>query len=356
MKKILHIVSSLNTGGAEKFVLNLSAQQTLEGKYVEVLSFGKANDAFQELIVNNGVNVINISGSLWHRLRELLATVQRFDIIHIHSPAVIRALLPIFFRLKKYKVIYTIHGEIDPNQSLLKVSHQAALFYLTHITAVSEPAKQSVKRRYGWTPEKVGVINNGVNVMPITDKNLQLNTPKIRLGIASRLIELKNVPLLFDAIKRLPYDSQAQLMINIFGDGPEKENLEKRAQSLNDLVEIKFFGNVVNEQDIYNNIDVLVLCSKTEGLPMSILEAMGYGKPVIATMVGAIPKVINDNTSGWLFKSEDPVGLSNILEKLVSQPDLISNAAEEAYKYVNAEFSIKTTSDSFNELYGEHNE
>jgi len=247
------------------------------------------------------------------------------------------------------KVIYTIHGEVDPPQSLMKLSHQISLLYLNKIVAVSASAKDSVVRRYGWDIMQVGVIKNGVNIVNKLEKNKRKN--KIHLGIVSRLIPLKNIPLLFEAITLLPPSLSQQITLHIFGDGPSRQEVIDESQQLSSGVDIEFYGNVVEENDIYTKFDILVMCSNTEGLPMSILEAMGYGMPIISTDVGAISQVVTDQKTGWLYPVKDVNALVDILIKVISKPELIVTNGKNAKQFIDEHYAISIISEDYQRIY-----
>lgn len=349
-KKIIHIVSSLNTGGAEKFVKNLSIQQQSKGNKVTIISFGCKSDTFQPSIEDNDIQIINLSGGLIERLKVLYSELKKADVTHIHSPAVIRAILPISFLLLKHNIIYTIHGEIDPPEKLLAFSHKVALVYLKKIVAVSESSKQSVGRRYGWHLDKVSVIKNGV----VIDKNndiKKINFP-IKLGTVSRLIPLKNISLLFQAIELMNVSDANKFSINVFGSGPDNENLIKKSHELKENVTTHFWGNIINEKDIYDNIDLLIVCSDTEGLPMSILEAMANKIPVVSTKVGAIPKLVLEG-HGWLYNKRQPEELAVILKGILTNIDNIGLYGKKSCEFVKQHYSIETIANDYDFIYSE---
>jgi glycosyltransferase involved in cell wall biosynthesis len=346
-KGIVHLVSSLHVGGAEKFVCCLARQQIKQGEEVTILSFGQTDDPFQQQLADSGIAIINIQGSLWSRSRQLLQ-LRQFHTIHIHSPAVIRALLPICPWLWGRNCVYTIHGEVDPPQSLMKLSHQAALSYLKRISAVSGAARQSVRQRYGWEPSRIEVIANGI-ALPEPGQSTAI-TNKLRLGVVSRFIPLKNLSLLLQALAALPAECLQQLELHWFGDGPCRAELESMAANLPQL-QSTFYGNVQDEQAIFQCFDVLVMCSDSEGLPMSVIEAMGYSKPVIATDVGAIHTVVQPGQTGWLYPARDQQALSAIVQSCVQQPELVRQLGQQARQRIAEHYSIEVVAAEFAAFY-----
>jgi glycosyltransferase involved in cell wall biosynthesis len=344
---ITHVVSSLQTGGAEKFVVNLALQQHRSGQRVSVFSYGSDGDALREPLAAAGVPVSSAGQRRGSRRQQVRALAQA-DIVHIHSPAVIRALAPVFTLLRRTRVVYTIHGEVDPPQSLLRATHQLARLYVDACTAVSELARQSVRRRYGWDPATVQVVRNGIvppaAPLPLSDDG------RLRLGCVSRLVPLKNIPLLFDAIEQLSAEARARLDITIIGDGPEREHIAARAAALAGP-RIELTGALGDEQDIYRRFDVLVNCSDTEGLPMSVIEAMAWARPVVATAVGALPDAIAEGESGWLYPPRDADALAGILAHLLEDPARVHDAGKRARSEALARYSIDAVAAQFDDLY-----
>lgn len=350
-KGIVHLVSSLQVGGAEKFVYNLAVAQRKRGLDVTVLSFGQDTDPFQIELQRAGVAIMNIRGVLPGRCRQLLQ-LRRFGLIHIHSPGVIRALLPVCLVLWRKRVVYTIHGEVDPPESLMKFSHQMMALFLGAITAVSAAARQSVRGRYGWQPDKVCVYPNGINLPAISSSPdaSGLASRPLRLGVVSRLIPLKNLALIFQALDRLEPAEQAQLELHIFGDGPCREELDALAAARASQ-HCCFYGNVQSEADIFNAFDLLVMSSNTEGLPMSIIEAMGYGKPVIATDVGAVATLVEEGATGWLYQPGEAAQLAGIFTEILKNRLKVSDYGRAGRQRVAAIYSIDVVADKFSALY-----
>ena len=345
---IIHVVSSLNTGGAEKFVKNISAQQKSLGHNVIVISFGCKRDTLQNLIEAGGIDVVNLTGGLFSRLKKLYYELTKADVAHIHSPAVIRAILPISPFLLKHNIVYTIHGEVDPPEKLLSFAHKVALVYLKRIVAVSESSRESVTSRYGWNISKVKVIKNGVEIKEA--KKTDTIIFPIQLGIVSRLIPLKNISLLFDALEIMKVNEADKFSVNIFGSGPDLENIKTKAYRIDDKVKTCFWGNVVDENAIYGKVDLLIMCSDSEGLPMSILEAMANKIPVVSTNVGAIPNVITPE-HGWLYNRGKAQELAEILKSIVRDVDKIRIYGIKSREFVSEHYSIVKVEKEYNVIY-----
>lgn len=346
--KILHCVSSLQVGGAEKLVKNLSLAQQESGQEISILSFGQKSDEFQQVLSLSKVKVYNIAGNLLKRQIQIVKLINNVDVIHIHSPAVIRAFLLVFPFLLSKKVIYTIHGEVSPNLQGMKVSHRVARCYVNHTFAVSDKTRLKALELFAWPKDKIKVIKNGVSVSPVSANITERS--KLVLGTVSRLIPLKKIEDLITCIGN--YNLNDQIEVKIFGDGPEREALEVLVDDLNLNSSIQFMANVIDEAKIYPLIDCLVICSETEGLPMVLLESMAYGVPCISTRVGAIPDIIKASDGGFLFDTGNLAQLAEHLKFICEHKNQLAEKGLNGKKYVAQHFAIENIANAYQQYYG----
>ena len=108
---------------------------------------------------------------------------------------------------------------------------------------------------------------------------------------------------------------------------------------------------VNDREEIYANIDALVVCSETEGLSMVIIEAMANKIPVIATNVGGNPKLVLDQKTGWLFDYDDNKKLAVILANIVQDKTVLNPIGLAAFNYISANFAIESSAKKYLALY-----
>lgn len=345
--RILHCVSSLKVGGAEKCVKNLVKAQSEKGLDVEVLSFGNECDAFQHDIKALGVKVTNIKGNIFVRLMKTVRTLLSFSTIHIHSPAVIKAFAPIFPVLMAKRVIYTIHGEVEPPISFVRGSHTLAQLYINKVFGVSESIKSGINKRYGWNSNTVTVVNNGVYCPPIPQDIAQ--QPLLHLCTVCRLVPLKNITQLVEEFGRRNLGNHA--VLNIFGDGPERSKIEQIVEKYGLQSSVILHGEVLDEDQIYAQQDLLLINSTTEGLPMSLLEAMARGIPALSTSVGQIPRLIQHGDNGFIYNVNDIESWRKLILSQIHDRDKLMQVGQHAFAFIKQHYAIDDVSAIYEATY-----
>src|SRR6266571_521525 len=170
---------------------------------------------------------------------------------------------------------------------------------------------------WGIPKEKIAVINNAVEMLSgVQPAEVPLKTP-IKVVAVGRLIPLKRVDKVMEAIKQLE-----SVGLVIIGDGPERQHLEKLSQGLGIADRIYFAGqrSKVEAVSLMAACDLFVLNSTHEGFPHVVLEAMSLGLPVVTTAVGGTPEVVQDGKNGVLIARTANGALSKVLLQLVSSP------------------------------------
>lgn len=201
------------------------------------------------------------------------------------------------------------------------------------------------------------VIPMGVHLPHVSPSSKEVPCGNIVLFVG-RLVEWKGVDTLIRAMsyvkKEIP-DAQ----LNIVGEGPFRDSLERLVRDTGLTEVVRFFGKV-NDEDLaglYNSSSVFVLPSRTyqglvmEGLGVVLLEAMSHGIPVIGSNVGGIPDIITDGENGFLVPEQEPVALAEKIVILVSKPSFAERFRKAGYRTVKMRFSWDEISRQFSEAY-----
>jgi len=371
MIEVVHIISGDLWAGAEVQVFHTLCDLKNESTYrFSVILFN--NDVLAEKLQTNGINSVILNEEdnnglvlLWKLI--LLIRQIRPAIVHVHAykEHIIGKFACILANVKT-KFVRTFHGTSEAPKGLpfikgLKsnIVHKIEKYLMQNcnIIAVSKDLEEFISSNY---PNAfVTQIYNG---MPVYDEKVAFSNSKITrkeydiddktlwIGCVARLEEIKNIEMLIEAGKELQ-KSYVNFRISIFGEGPLKSSLERKIVENNLQELIKLEGFVQQILPILEALDVFVLCSLHEGLPMSILEAMAVGTPVICTSVGGMKEIVTDNYSGLMVPSNNASALShkiNMLQKnRTVKRQLIINAKNE----IKQKFNIENTNKKLLQLY-----
>jgi glycosyltransferase involved in cell wall biosynthesis len=225
--------------------------------------------------------------------------------------------------------------------------------------AVSDEIRQRCIKNQGVSPEKIITIPTAVDVEKFCGRTsrdqlrvqLGINASSPLVGTVARLVTPKRLDFLLDAA-RLVCDAVPQARFLIIGDGPLRDELERQAKQL-DLAPdyVRFLGSRLDIPDLLSALDIFVLSSEIEGLPVAMLEAMAASRPVVATQVGGIPQVIQNGQNGLLVPPKDPTGLAKAILTLIEDGDLRESMAQEGYRTVETRFSVDVVSKQVIALY-----
>ena len=188
--------------------------------------------------------------------------------------------------------------------------------------AVSEAVRDYCNKRIGISLKRIIVIPNAIEVEKFQNNGhneylyneLNINENDFILSCIARLTEQKGQRYLLQSISRLRYKFP-NLRVLFAGEGEDKEILEKMAQELGIIDNVRFLGQRQDISEILYLSDGVVLPSLYEGLPVCLVEAMAVGKPVIATAVGGTPEIVYDKETGFLIPPADVYALEKAIEK-----------------------------------------
>lgn len=350
MVKVLLItrgIYPLLTGGIEMHVYYISS--ALSKKFsVSILAerTGNCSDkisSFDKIpLVLTSVPSMPFFSSLIFILRGLFNYVRkvgRVEIVHAHqalTPAILAFLIGRFYRIP---FIITCHGsEIRVQKSRVIRLIQRFLFSkASHLTTVSTEMKKNLVNCHDVNPTKISVIPNGYDEQAVG--RLMENTKReysVGIVFVGSLRPFKDPLTLLKGFGEI-VGKYSNIELNIIGDGPLRGQLEAFCLENGLSSKVIFEGTKSHEQTLraIAKSAIFVLSSVEEGLPTVLIEAMALGKPVIATAVGGVPKVVKDGINGILVPPNSPRRVAKALEKLLNNLRLrrkLGEAAAESVK------------------------
>jgi len=292
---------------------------------------------------------------------------ERPSIIHVHDyKSHITAAIAKLIVKSDCKIIRTLHGlKIIPRT--IKMLKSSALSFVEYILlrnytsciiAVSTDIKNILLNKYPNT--KVQQINNAINIpaeygisnREDVRKLFNIKNDEIWVGAASRLVKVKNIGLLIDAVSYIRKQSECKLKVSVFGEGPEKNSLLQKIKNLglDDMITLHGHNNDIIP--ILNAFDIFVNCSQHEGLPMSIIEAMSVGTVPVCTRVGGMQEIIQDKRNGLLVDPDNAIELAKAILQLSDEKNMRESMGNNAITRVKQDYSIEKSVSSLLTLYG----
>ena len=221
--------------------------------------------------------------------------------------------------------------------------------------AVSEAVAQQLQKTFRVPSHKVRMIHNSIPC-DVFDKP---SNPELRAAFCNgtgqpivltvaRLDQQKGLTYLLKAIRQIPDG-----LFILAGSGPESSGLKAEAQALGISDRVYFLGHRTDIPDLLASCDLFVLPSVYEGFPLSVLEAMAAGKPVVATAVGGTPEAVIDGKTGFLVPPGDPAALASGIRKILSNPGLACEMGAAGRLRVKLEFSAAAMIQRVTQVYEE---
>jgi glycosyltransferase involved in cell wall biosynthesis len=278
----------------------------------------------------------------------------RIDVIHSHGYKSDLYTL-VAGNLCRTPLVATCHNWTQDSVALrfYQLVDGLSLQYFDTVAAVSGGVAD-VLRRLGVPAQKITRIPNGVDVSAFSGASPTITEIRKRkgpvVGIVARLMPKKGHAELLRSAPRVLAEFPDTLFVFV-GEGFLRRDLENMARSLGIAENTLFLGRRKDMPGVYASLDVIVLPSSNEGMPMSILEALAAKKPVIATPVGDVPRVIAHGQTGLLVKPQNVDDLSSAILQVLSQPELRYQLAAKGSSCVERNWSAESMAKQYATVY-----
>ncbi len=351
--KALLLCQNLNVGGAEELVLGASTHLRAVGVNAGVVAITQRGPIAEE-IARAGVPVHDAPGQPGPR--DTVAFIRLVRLLRREAPDVVHTYLlnaNLYGRLAALAagvpVVLASEQNVYADKSRRHVVIERLLAPATYrVVACCRAVGDSYQRQVGVDPDKIAVVYNGVRFGPAPGPEnrapaltrLSLDPGMLVLGTLGRLTEQKGQVVLLQALARLaPRFPRLHLMIA--GQGPLRGTLEAVAARLGVGDRVHFVGMRRDRATLYAATDLFILPSRWEGLSLALIEAMGAGRPIVATAVGGNPEVITHGQTGLLVPPDGPAGLADGIESLLVGTELRAALGSQAAITARARFSIE---------------
>lgn len=341
--KVLQVINSLGTGGAEKLILESLPVYIKKGIQMELLLLDSRETPFSSQLRNLCICEIHSlgQGSIYNPMNilKIVPYLKRYDLIHVHLfPSLYWVGIAKILSRSNVKLIFTEHNTSNKRRNLWILKFFERFIYSVYdkIVTIANEVEQNLRLHLRFESSKFELIENGINLTSYRDAIPLLKTEffglddTILIQVSSFRTQ-KDQPTLIRALKLLPENFKLLLV----GDGPlKKENVllvEKSGLSSR----VKFCGNRVDIPSLLKTADFVILSSHYEGLSLSSIEGMASGKPFLASDVPGLREVVKD--AGILFREGDENSLAKELLKLSKDPGyyrkIVSSGLKRSQKY-----------------------
>ena len=324
--KIALIIPVLDMGGAETMCENLSyALKDLEHE-VTVVSLYTKQTAITERLETNGVNVVYLDKkqgldiSLFFRLARYLKN-EKIEVVHTHLYAIKYGMISAVLSGVKRRV-HTVHNLANKEMGKLDRKLNYFLYHHCNVTpvALSEINHESIIEEYKIDAKDIPIIYNGIDLSKCQPKGNYDVDGVFTIIHVGRFNEQKNHKGLISAFK-IFHDKYSKSRLLLAGDGPLIDEIKKLVSEMELTETVEFLGVQPNIYPYLSKSDVFTLPSNYEGVPMSIIEAMGTGLPIVATAVGGVPNMLTDGHDALLCEN-DVEEISKCFERVYLEKEL----------------------------------
>jgi glycosyltransferase involved in cell wall biosynthesis len=379
--RILRVIARLNMGGPAIHVSNLAAGLEPRGYETTVVagSLARGEDSMAFLADRLGVRVVTVP-ELQREVSPIddIRSVRRMTsiireirphILHSHTAkagAIARAAALVSGDARPPIVVHTFHGHVlkgyfDPVRTAVFKEVERSLARVTDALVAVSPEVRDELVEAGIAPtEKFAVVRLGIPLDErLGDTTAGLDYRRLYgipesafvVGWVGRMTGVKDTDAVLEVV-RAARERGVDAVLVMVGDGPDRERLEQLAHDLGIARSTFFVGYQSEVAGYYRLFDVFLLTSVNEGTPVSAIEALASGTPVVATRVGGVPDVVRDGQDGYLFEPGDTDAAAGRLALLASDPSLGRTLGGEGRERVLRRYSVARLVDDVDILYG----
>jgi glycosyltransferase involved in cell wall biosynthesis len=362
--RLLQITHDLEIGGLQQVVVNLCRKIDRNRFYVQVLclrSLGPLTDEIERLGIKVHLLPQKVHGTDYFSFLKVanFLTQEKIQIIHTHNTQpLVDGTIGALLSSGRTRIFHTDHARTFPDKKRYMFAEWCCSHFLRKFIGVSEQTTSNL-RKYEKIPiKKLITIENGIDSERFdvdvdtevlrTEFKLSITGPVI--GVISRLEKVKGITYLLKAMPEL-LAKHPDLSLLVVGDGGERNALERECEELDIRERVVFTGNRFDIPEILKLLDVYLLPSLSEGLPMGLLEAMASGCPVVASRVGGVPGAVKHGETALLVSPGQSDEIAMAVDKLLNDPRLRETIANNIKVSFGKKYSAANMANRYMDLY-----
>lgn len=325
--KIMQIIPDFGVAGAEIMLENLLLQLQTEGHDVIGVSLFDFQTLITKRLEQNKINIVYLNKhkgfdfKVYFRLFKIIRQF-RPNVIHTHR-YVLPYVIPVTIFFRNIRKIHTVHNLAKKEVSKIHRIVNKIFYKFLKVTpvAISPVIKQSIVDEYHIRPNKVSLVYNGINLSKLCPKTVfSIDSTEIKVLHVGRFSKQKNHLTLVRAFSEVLNTHEGARLI-LIGEGPLKILIKEECRKLNILGSVEFVGQTDKVGKYLVESDIFVLPSLWEGMPITLIEAMATGIPIISSCVGGVPDMLLNRESGILIEG-DKKSIVNSINLLIDNEEL----------------------------------
>lgn len=344
--KVLHIINSLEIGGAQRLLSDLIPYQIEQGFDVHILVGEEKKSDFTKKIQSVGCRILRVNSTKYKSfasIRAIRKVIKNYEVVHVHLfPSLYLAAIASLGL--KTKLIYTEHSTSNRrrSKSYFRPIEQFIYKQYDKIVSISQQTQTALQNWLKSYDNRFVIINNGVDIKkfsslkrPIKDKSLIM---------VSRFVDAKDQPTVIKALKYLDSD----VTLTLVGDGEKLDNYKELATSIGVDDRVHFLGSRSDIAELISSSYIGIQSSNWEGFGLTAVELMAAGKPVIASDVDGLKQVVEG--AGLIFEKGNPRQLAEKINTLLQNPEIYAETAAKCFDRAS-QFDIQLMADKYLQVY-----
>ena len=351
--KIAHVVDCMEIGGAEVLVSQLCRLQRQQGHDPSVFAIGALGQLGQQMR-NEGFAVQpDLGGHLPGSMRNFIRIFKESkpDVVHLHNPT------PTVYAAMAARMagvpstISTRHGLVaPPRRRVVELRYAVAATCCDWIVGICDATVSNLKSMHSVPARKIARVYNGALPLQRVARDNWPLKHGFTLAYVGRLEPVKNHTLLLEAFCAT-LGSMPELRLWMVGDGSERTKLESLAAKLGIAAEVTFWGWQLDVAPFFSAADAFILSSKSEGLPISLLQALSLGLPAIVTDVGGMAEVVRLAKAGLTVSATNPAEMTAAIMGLAGDSGKREQFSKNGEAAFHSHFHLETMAEAYMGLY-----
>jgi glycosyltransferase involved in cell wall biosynthesis len=351
--KIAHVVDSMEVGGAEILVSQMCALQRERGDSPSVYAVGALGPLGERMRAEGFRVEAHVGRHMADSVRNFyrIFKASRPDVVHLHNPTPTVYAAAAARLAGAASIVSTRHSLVaPPHRRVVELKYAVAARFCDWVVGICDATTNNVKSLHTVSSRKIARVYNGAVPLVRVGKEGCPEKGGFTLLFVGRLAAVKNHPLLLRGFSSA-LESKPDLRLWMVGDGPERAGLESLAAELGIAGQVKFWGQQLDVAPFFSAADGFIMSSKSEGLPMSLLQAFSLGLPAIVTDVGGMAEVVRLAQGGITVSPNDPEEMARAILRLSTEESERAQFAAHARSAFQERFTLQAMVSAYDDLY-----